>query len=228
MPNYHRWSIAQSSLVTINDPLPLAAVGGDNATPFYLYFPLMPPGLQWVFPFTYGFLYPLPIPSYGGLLCDTNQRPAGAAAPPTSAALAQVTAYKAEVGFVAAFAPGAQSPSATIIRWNILSAPSTGVQASAVKAAAAGVTHVADTAIWSAAASAAPGAAAESSYSILDGATTLSTGVTALQNIAGISFALAVGPGLLLRGTPNTGMTINFAAGMAGIDERVSLAGYDQ
>lgn len=151
-------------------------------------------------------------------------------APPGKVQPAIVATEQAQVIFLAAAVPPGFGFAAPVpsLRWNIFAAPATGSQASAVRAATPGVTHIADSAIWSCAAPAAPGAAVESSFSILDGASTLHTGVVSLQNIAGDREKIPIGPGLNQRGTPGNSMTVQWAGGMTGTDQRVSLSGYDQ
>lgn len=231
MGNYHGWSLAQNQKSHINDPIPLGAIGGDNATPFYINFPQLPAGMQWVFPFVYGFLYPLPVPLYGPLYYDTSTQPAGAQAPPTSSALAQITAYRADPGVSFSFAAGTPSIAATISRWQLNASPGIGSQASATRAAAPGVTHIGDSWIvrmlQSAAATTLSGG-----VGIIDGPSGGSPFLlfTVLGGTAttGSADAERLGPGLTLRGTPGRAMTIEFSAGIAGFAQSVSMTGYDQ
>jgi hypothetical protein len=105
LPAVDIYQIAQNTKTTIGRPRPLAAIGGDNGTPFYIKFPGMPPGLQWVFPFTYGFLYPMPAIGVAPVLVDSSLFPARAQAPPLDPSLALLAAWG--VGSAPpAFSPG--------------------------------------------------------------------------------------------------------------------------
>lgn len=102
------FQIAQKEIKHIANPARITGVGGDNATEFYLKFPRFPPGSQWVFPFTYGFMYLPDVPSYQGVQIDASQTP-----PPGTTIVAPTT----KVAFLAAydsdvtFNPGVVAPS---------------------------------------------------------------------------------------------------------------------
>lgn len=91
------YTINQGQAISITAPMPLAAVGGDNPTAFYLHFPLMPDGMRWVFPFTYGFLYPLPVPIDTPFPVRADLTPPDyPPAPPAQLTAANLTAYQAD------------------------------------------------------------------------------------------------------------------------------------
>lgn len=53
------YSVAQGQVQTLSQPPLIGTVAGNNPTPFYLHFPNLPAPMDWVFPQTYGFSYPL-------------------------------------------------------------------------------------------------------------------------------------------------------------------------
>jgi hypothetical protein len=225
LPAVEIYQVLQNRKITVGRPRPLAAIGGDNGTPFYIKFPGMPPGLQWVFPFTYGFLYPMPAVGVAPVLVDSSLFPPNSQAPPVGTAIAMLAGWG--VGAVPpAFSPGVSSAGATLVRWNISLAAPTGSQAIAVRAASPGVTHIADSAWFSLSQAAAAASAPQAS--ILDGGNVLATGILAVMGTLGDHQSQALGPGLNYRGTPGNSMTILFNAGNAGVNESVSLSGFDQ
>ena len=52
--------IGSNSTRTMRQVSGIRAVGGANGTPLYLHFPQNPGPWEWVFPFTYGFMLPMP------------------------------------------------------------------------------------------------------------------------------------------------------------------------
>lgn len=88
----------------------IGAVGGSNPTPLYIHFPLLLGPFEWVFPYTYGFMYPLP-PGVTSLVATTRDVPPGySAAPATS-----LTAYLVGYDDAQAYSPG-QGIASTNIR----------------------------------------------------------------------------------------------------------------
>ena len=77
------------------EPLRIQTIAGDNPTPFYLHFPFLPPLMQWVFPFTYGFSYPLPqaVLSPNNVQVNSKDTPSGFPPAPVSTAAALLTAF---------------------------------------------------------------------------------------------------------------------------------------
>lgn len=118
-------------------------------------------------------------------------------------------------------------------RWVIFSGPTSGAQATATRAAgAAGVRHVADCVIFSAASTAAV-AATSNSVALIDG---ISGGASTVRWAASFSAAAGIGAqlvaphsicGLNIVGSPATAMTIEFVLTAAGAAEDVALTGYD-
>lgn len=86
------YTIGQVSDLTIGLPKPLVTIAGDNPTAFYLHFPALAPGQQWVFPYTYGFSFPLPAatPTINVTSRDT---PPGFPTAPTDTTQASLVAY---------------------------------------------------------------------------------------------------------------------------------------
>lgn len=109
--------------------------------------------------------------------------------------------------------------------WTGVHQPGVGVQASFVKGAVAGVTHVCTGWAWSCGAIAAP-VATLMVVQILDGATVIWSEIVAIP-AAVCSFARGEG-GFNLQGTPGNSMTIQFTALLANLSESVSMEGYDQ
>ena len=87
-----RYTLAQGEQKTINNPFPVAAVGGTNNTPFYLKFRELPEDRQWVFPYTQAFTYPVD-PPMAYVHVDASQTPPNQPVPPISTNIAQLTAY---------------------------------------------------------------------------------------------------------------------------------------
>jgi hypothetical protein len=94
-----RFQMAQNEVKSISNPARVTAIGGDNATEFYLFFPYMPPGSQWVFPFTYGFMYIVDSPSYAPVVVDASQTAPGAQAATATSKVAQLVAYDTDQVF---------------------------------------------------------------------------------------------------------------------------------
>jgi hypothetical protein len=88
-----RFQMAQNDVKSISNPARVTAVGGNNGTEFYLNFPYFAPGSDWVFPFTYGFMYTVDTPTYQPVKIDASQIPAGAQVPPSTTKVAQLAAY---------------------------------------------------------------------------------------------------------------------------------------
>lgn len=119
------------------------------------------------------------------------------------------------------------------VEWSVVSAPASGSQAQAVKAAQANNRHVIDCIVFSANSTAAV-TATDVTLSVLDGATPIWSANTALLAAAGTgSFVLnGVSPsngicGLNIVGSVNTAMTGQFSAGVTGAAEVVTMTGYD-
>lgn len=114
-------------------------------------------------------------------------------------------------------------------RWQVLSAPAAGSQATASKAAIAGVRHVADCVSFSAGAIAAP-VATVLQVNLRDGASGAGTIIwtqtidvsTAIGSDGAFSFC-----GLNLIGSVNTAMTLEYSASLANLNQSVTLTGYD-
>lgn len=218
------FQIAQNNIKSLTNPARITAIGGDNGTEFYLYFPDMLPGSQWIFPFIYGFMYVVDSPSYRAVHIDASQTPPGAQVAPVSSKVAQLVAYDGDQ----VFNPGISSPTAGSQRWNINNAPTTGAAASVTRAASSGVTHVADMFDFMATQTAAT-AATGLNPQLVDGASTLMfNGLMGLPVTVGLMAQIDKGPGANLRGGPGNGLTIRFLAGATGINEAVNLSGYDQ
>lgn len=88
--------MAQNEVRSVSNPARVTAIGGDNATEFNLFFPFMPPGSQWVFPFTYGFMYVVDTPSYQPVKIDASQTPPGAQPPVATTKIANLVAYDSD------------------------------------------------------------------------------------------------------------------------------------
>lgn len=88
------FQLAQNDIKSISNPSRITAIGGDNATEFYINFPWFPPGSQWVFPFTYGFMYVNDSP-YGGqaINVDASKTPPGFQSAVNSSKVAMLAAY---------------------------------------------------------------------------------------------------------------------------------------
>ena len=71
----------------------IIAIGGDNQTDFYLFFPDLPYGRQWVQPRTAGFLYPL-FDARRSIRVFSDTAPSGQTGVATSVLLANITAYR--------------------------------------------------------------------------------------------------------------------------------------
>lgn len=91
------FQLAQNDVKSISNPSRITAIGGDNGTEFNLFFPSMPPGQQWVFPFTYGFMLIIDAPMTGvAVKVDASQIPAGSLTPPVTTRVANLCAYDTE------------------------------------------------------------------------------------------------------------------------------------
>lgn len=154
-------------------------------------------------------------------------------APPGKQQPAAIATEQAQVIFLASPVPPGFGFAAPIQpqRWNLLSGPGLGVQASATKAAAAGVTHIADFLAVNAFTGGSAGGGVQA-VALRDGVS--GTGAALIQ-VEAISPAatnaidrFAYGPLLGYRGTPGNAMTLEFIAGMANTFEVVALVGYDQ
>jgi hypothetical protein len=216
------FQMAQNDIKSISNPARITAIGGDNATEFNLFFPFFPPGSQWVFPFTYGFMYVVDHPSYTAVKIDASQFPPGGQAPPVTTKIAQLTAYDTEQ----VFNPGIIAVGSSLIRWNLNSAPATGVQATATKAGSTGVTHVCDSYLACVSQSAAN--ATTLSGNVNDGASNLILFTSGVSTTIGDAHSISQGPGLDRRGTPGSSMSIAWQSPPAGVFETVSLSGFDQ
>lgn len=85
----------------------LGTIAGDNPTPFYLNFPDMPPGMQWVLPFTYAFSYPLPLllPKQQRFRIWSDQTAPGFPVAPASTANATLAALEDVLPYSAGLRP---------------------------------------------------------------------------------------------------------------------------
>lgn len=72
----------------------IIAIGGDNLTDFYLFFPDLPYGRQWVQPRTAGFLFPLSEPRRSVRVFTDSAPSSQAPGPTTSTLSAFITAYR--------------------------------------------------------------------------------------------------------------------------------------
>lgn len=108
--------------------------------------------------------------------------------------------------------------------WNATSQPATGTVASAVQPLALGKRHVCTGVTFSWGAIAAP-VATLLILTVLDGAAVLWTGVVAIP--AAVTSGQFAVTGLNLQGTSGTSMTAQFSAGLASLNEAVSMQGYD-
>lgn len=95
------FQMAQNDVKNISNPARITAIGGDNATEFSLFMRDMAPGNQWVFPFTYGFMFPVASPSVGHpIQIDASQTPPGSQPTPVaSTKIANLVAYDTDVQF---------------------------------------------------------------------------------------------------------------------------------
>lgn len=87
------YSILQGQVRTLSEPSRIRSVGGDNGTKFYLRFLDMPPGQQWVFPFTYGFMLQLPLTVSGPVRVTANETPPGFPPAAVDTTAASITAF---------------------------------------------------------------------------------------------------------------------------------------
>jgi hypothetical protein len=90
------FDLAQNDVKSISNPARITAIGGDNGTEFYINFPQMPPGSQWVFPFTYGFMYVLDGPSYTAVKADASKVAPGGQTPILTTKVAHLAAYESD------------------------------------------------------------------------------------------------------------------------------------
>jgi hypothetical protein len=116
--------------------------------------------------------------------------------------------------------------------WTVVSNPGVNAQATASKAAVAGIRHICTGITASLSAGSTAPAAVEVSINLRDGATgagsVVWTGVMSLPATAGASAAPVQLSGLQIIGSVNTAMTLEFsAAGGANTFEAVSLQGFD-
>lgn len=89
------FQLGQSSQVIKNSTgWAAAAIAGDNPTPGYIHLPGLPPGLQWVFPYTYGFSYPILPPSLAPITATTKDTPAGFPVAPAYTTLASLALFE--------------------------------------------------------------------------------------------------------------------------------------
>jgi hypothetical protein len=93
------FQLKQKEIRSISNPARVTAIGGDNGTEFNLFFPYLPPGSQWVFPFTYGFMYVVDSPSYQPVKIDASQTPPGSQVPVTTTKIANLVAYDTDQVF---------------------------------------------------------------------------------------------------------------------------------
>jgi hypothetical protein len=85
------YTVAQNEVKSLANPQSVASVGGDNGTAFYLFFREMPPGQQWVPPFTFGFMYTMDVPR--PCQVDASQLPPWDTVMHTDSKLANIVAY---------------------------------------------------------------------------------------------------------------------------------------
>lgn len=116
-------------------------------------------------------------------------------------------------------------------RWVINSQPAVSTQATASKAAAAGIRHVCDTISFSAMNTTAIAAAAQVQVNLRDGATGVGTVLWSCQLFIGLGPGQLVPPfsfkGLNLIGSVNTAMTLEFSALVTNLFESVTASGFD-
>lgn len=55
--------------------------------------------MDWVFPFTYGFMFPVDTPTYQPVKVDASQTPVGALVAPVTSKVARLVAYDTEMSF---------------------------------------------------------------------------------------------------------------------------------
>ena len=115
-------------------------------------------------------------------------------------------------------------------RWSVISTPAAGSQATATKAGAQAVRHVADCVSFSGGATAAPVATALQ-INLRDGATGAGTILWTVTVVAPATTGTTIPTysvcGLNLVGTVSTAMTIEFSSLLANLSESVTLTGYD-
>ncbi len=106
------FQLGQSSTAIKNSTgWPAAMLVGDNPTPGYIHFPAGAPGWQWIFPYTYGFAFPIWPPSMAPVTVTTKDTPAGFPAAPAYTQLAQLALSEDPMPpSVGTRAPGAQGP----------------------------------------------------------------------------------------------------------------------
>jgi hypothetical protein len=108
--------------------------------------------------------------------------------------------------------------------WNATSAPATGNQGQAVQAAAPGLRHICTGLTFTWSASVAP-VATVLTVTVLDNAAVIWTATIFIP--AAVGQGSLIIPNLNLQGTTNTSMTAQFSAGLASLNESVSMQGYD-
>jgi len=127
-----RFQIAQNEVKSISNPARITAIGGNNATEFYLNFPFLPPGMDVVFPFTYGFMFPIDAPTYQPVKVDGSTPPDGFPVAPTTTKTAKLVAYDTEQ----IFNPGVAAPTSSQLPSPVFFQSAVGIGATAILIAA--------------------------------------------------------------------------------------------
>lgn len=118
----HLYLLEQNRVLTLNQPPQIGSVAGDNPTPYYLHFPDLAPPMEWVFPFTYGFSYPLPDVQAQAVQVNSQDTPPGYPVAPTSAALAKFQAYSERLPYSAGQQAQGSSPNWALVGSKLLAA----------------------------------------------------------------------------------------------------------
>jgi hypothetical protein len=87
------YTLNQNEIKSLANPAAIWSVGGDNGTEFYINFPDMPFGQQWVAPFTYGFMYTKDEAHVGGVTVDASKVPPWGTTPVVTTKQATLAAY---------------------------------------------------------------------------------------------------------------------------------------
>jgi hypothetical protein len=111
--------------------------------------------------------------------------------------------------------------------WNVFSAPASGTQALATKAAVPGVRHVLTALTFSAITGTVAPAATTGTVGVFDGATVVAVFNIVIPATAAFNATPIVLNGLNIIGSPNTAMTVNFLAGITNVFEAITMYGYD-
>lgn len=118
------------------------------------------------------------------------------------------------------------APCSAPTTWSIISAPPSGTQAKVVRAAVAGVRHIATSVSGSLVTTVAPGAGCSTGIQVLDGSTLVYQVGMAIQNVASSQSLLPPGP-INIVGTAGQSMTVQMSGGCTNVFETVDLNGVD-